>query len=71
MLATVIIWGGAIVTMAGVLGLVHCGRLSMQARALPEAEAKAVMERVLWINVASMGTAVLGLMAVIVGLILR
>lgn len=71
MLGNVILWGGAIVTMAGVLGLVHCGRLSMQARTLPEAEAKTVMERVLWINVAAMGTAVLGLMAVIVGLILR
>ena len=41
----------------------------MQARTLSEAEAKTVMERVLWINVAAMGTAVLGLMAVIVGLI--
>lgn len=67
----VLIWGGAVVAMAGVLGLAWCARLAMQARSLPEAEARAAMQRVVALNLGSMGVAVLGLMAVVAGLFLR
>ena len=66
-----LIWAGAAVTLCGIGGLVYCGRQSMRAKTLPEAEAKALMESVIRTNLLAMGIAILGLMCVVAGLILR
>ena len=66
-----LIWGGALVALLGVAGLGWCVRLSMQAkRATPEA-ARALMQRVVTLNLAAMGVAILGLICVVAGLVLR
>ncbi len=67
----VLIWGGAGVVMLGLAGLIHCARQALQAKSLPDAEARALMQRVVVWNLGSMGVAVLGLMTVVVGLLLR
>ena len=67
----VVIWGGAAVVMLGVAGLLYCATASMKAKGLPEVEARALMQKVVVWNLASMGVAVLGLMAVVMGLVLR
>ena len=66
-----LIWGGAVVTLLGVAGLMVCAAQSMKARAMPEDQARAVMGRVVAWNLAAVGIAVLGLMAVVAGLLLR
>lgn len=66
-----VIWGGAVVTLLGVAGLMVCAMQSLKARALSEDEARAVMARVVTWNLASVGVAVLGLMGVVAGLVLR
>ncbi len=66
-----LIWGGAAVTMLGVAGLMFCAAQSLKARTLPDDQARAAMARVVTLNLASMGVAVLGLMAVVAGLLLR
>lgn len=67
----VLIWGGAGVVMLGLAGLMYCAQQSLKAKSLPEAAARAVMQRVVAWNLASMAVAVLGLMAVVLGLVLR
>lgn len=66
-----LIWGGAAVTLLGVAGLMFCAAQSLKARTLPVDQARAAMARVVTLNLASMGVAVLGLMAVVAGLLLR
>lgn len=66
-----LIWGGAAVTLAGVAGLLACALQSMKAKALPEDQARTLMARVVVWNLAAMGVAVLGLMSVVAGLVLR
>ena len=66
-----LIWGGAAVTLLGVAGLMYCAGQSLKARTLPDDQARAAMARVVTLNLASMGVAVLGLMAVVAGLLLR
>ena len=66
-----LIWGGAAVTLLGVAGLMFCAAQSLKARTLPDDQARAAMARVVTLNLASMGMAVLGLMAVVAGLLLR
>lgn len=66
-----LIWTGAVVALLGVAGLGWCVRLSLQAkRANPEA-ARAIMQRVVTLNIAAMGVAILGLICVVAGLVLR
>lgn len=65
------IWGGAVVTLMGVAGLMWCAAQSMKARTLPADQARVVMASVVTWNLAAMGVAVLGLMAVVAGLVLR
>ncbi len=67
----VLIWGGAVVVMLGVAGLMYCAQQSLKAKGLAEDAARAVMQKVVVWNLASMGVAVLGLMAVVMGLVLR
>lgn len=66
-----LIWGGAVVTLLGVAGLMFCAAQSLKARTLPEDQARAAMARVVAWNLGSVGVAVLGLMAVVAGLLLR
>jgi hypothetical protein len=66
-----VIWIGAVVTLLGVGGLLWCGQQSMKARRLPADQARLVMQKVVTWNLAAMGVAVLGLMAVVAGLVLR
>lgn len=68
------IWGGAAVTIAGVILLAVSAILAGRVRrdtTLTPVEGKALLARALWFNLGGLATAGLGLMAVIVGLILR
>ena len=67
----VLIWGGAVVVMLGVTGLIYCAQQSLKAKRLDEEAARAVMQKVVVWNLASVAVAVLGLMAVVMGLVLR
>lgn len=66
------IWGGAALTLIGVLGLLWCVVLGVRAKrsALPEAEVKAQLQRVIALNLGALAISALGLMAVIFGVIL-
>lgn len=68
-----VIWGGAVLTLLGVAGLAWCVRLALTVRRqAPEPEAmRAALQRVMVWNMAALGVACLGLMAVVVGIILR
>lgn len=67
-----LIWGGAALTLLGVAGLLWCIRLSMAVRRLPANTdtTRAALQKVLVWNMAALGLAFLGLMAVVVGIIL-
>lgn len=68
-----LIWGGAAVTLAGVLGLLACGVAAARASRAGGEEAalrKRLQLLVVW-NYGALGVALLGLMAVVLGLILR
>ncbi|MEL6644146.1 MAG: hypothetical protein AAFQ79_09440 [Pseudomonadota bacterium] len=69
---TYVVWGGAAVTVAGVLGLLACALLAMRARqaGLDDAALRARLQRVVTLNLASLALSGLGLMAVVVGLFL-
>lgn len=66
------IWGGAGLTLLGVLGLLWCVVLGVRAKraSLPEAEVKAQLQRVIALNLGALAISALGLMAVIFGVIL-
>lgn len=66
-----VIWIGAAVTLLGVAGLLWCATQSLKAKSLPDDQARALMQRVVAANLAAMGIAVLGLMSVVAGLVLR
>lgn len=67
-----VIWGGAGLTMIGVLGLLWCVVLGIRAKrsGLPDAEVKAQLQRVVALNLAALALSALGLMAVIFGVII-
>ncbi|MFN3844674.1 MAG: hypothetical protein ACK4RZ_02490 [Paracoccaceae bacterium] len=67
-----LIWGGAGLTMIGVLALVWCIILAVRARKsdLPEDQIKAQLQRVVVLNLGALAISALGLMAVVVGIIL-
>lgn len=66
------IWGGAAITVLGLIGLIYCIFLVMGARRaqLPDAELRAVMQKALVWNLAALALSGLGLMLVVVGVIL-
>ncbi|MGV8984663.1 MAG: hypothetical protein ACOH2H_00030 [Cypionkella sp.] len=66
-----LIWGGAVVALLGVAGLAWCVRLSLLAKRSEPDTARAIMQRVVVLNLAAMGVAVLGLLCVVAGLVLR
>ena len=67
-----LIWGGAAVTLAGVIGLFACVVYALKVRRAgleDEAMRKALQRGVVW-NMAALVVSVLGLMAVIMGITL-
>ncbi|WP_299944907.1 hypothetical protein [uncultured Ruegeria sp.] len=66
----IIVWGGAALSMAGLIGLVWCILRVMKARKanLTDDELRAAVQGVLPWNLASLFLSVLGLMMVIVGI---
>ena len=67
-----LIWIGLALTLLGLGGLGWCMRQAMQIRktALPPAEAKNALQRVIVVNMGSMAFAFLGLALVVVGAVL-
>ncbi len=68
-----VIWGGALVAVLGVLGLAGSGVAAMRVRGagLDDAALRARLQRILIWNMAALAVAMLGMMAVVVGLFLR
>ncbi|WP_299666171.1 hypothetical protein [uncultured Ruegeria sp.] len=66
----IIVWGGAALSMAGLIGLIWCILRVMKARKanLTDDELRAAVQGVLPWNLASLFLSVLGLMMVIVGI---
>ena len=64
-----LIWIGAALTLAGVAGLVWCIVLAMRAKraGLPDAEMRAVLQRVVILNMAALAGSGIGLMCVVFG----
>ncbi len=68
-----LIWGGAVLSLAGVAGLVWCIAIALRARrsGLADDEIRARLQRVVAINLAALAVSFLGLMLVLVGIILK
>ncbi|EEW25909.1 hypothetical protein [Rhodobacter ferrooxidans] len=67
-----LIWIGAVLSLAGVGGLIWCIFLAMQARRakLPDEVLRARLQHVVMLNMAALGVSVIGLMAVVAGILL-
>jgi hypothetical protein len=65
-----LIWAGACVSLLGLMGLVYCIIRVARARKaqLSEDEMKAVMQKVLPLNMGALFVSVIGLMMVILGI---
>lgn len=67
-----LIWGGAGLSLLGLAGLVWCIMTVWRARRkqLPDDQMRAVMRRVLPMNLGALFVSVIGLMCVIIGIFL-
>lgn len=67
-----LIWGGALLSLTGVAGLVWCIVLALRARksGLPDDQIRQRLQKVVAINLGALALSFLGLMLVIVGVIL-
>ena len=67
-----LIWAGAAVSGLGLAGLARCILLALRIRreALPEAEAKVRLQRLVALNMGALLLSMLGLMIVVVGIFL-
>jgi hypothetical protein len=67
-----LIWGGAGLTLAGLIGLIYSAVLVIRARraGMDDAALRAAMQRALVWNVGALALSGLGLMMVVVGVIL-
>jgi len=67
-----VIWGGAALSMIGILGLVWCIILALRAKRsnLPDDQIKARLQQVVALNLGALAISALGLMMVIAGIIL-
>ena len=67
-----LILGGSFISLVGLAGLINCISKVMNAKksALNEDELKAVVRNILPMNLASLFLSVLGLMAVVIGILL-
>ncbi|WBU53498.1 hypothetical protein [Paracoccus sp. SCSIO 75233] len=68
----ILIWAGAVLTLAGLAGILWCIINVAKARRakLEEAAFRARMQRVVAVNMAALAASVLGLMAVVIGIML-
>ena len=68
-----LIWGGAVLTALGLAGILWCILTVTRARraGLTDAAMRAIMQRVVAVNMGALAASVLGLMAVIMGIMLR
>lgn len=68
-----LIWGGAALTALGLAGILWCILAVTRARRarLEDAAMRATMQRVVAVNMGALAASVLGLMAVIMGIMLR
>ncbi|MEO9682599.1 MAG: hypothetical protein ABJR46_14055 [Tateyamaria sp.] len=68
-----LIWGGAGLSLLGLVGLMWCVVIVWRARRaqLPDEDMRAVMARVLPLNLGALFVSVIGLMLVIVGIFLN
>ncbi len=66
------IWIGAALTLAGVAGLIGCIVMAMRAKkaGLPDDQMRAVMQRVIVLNMGALAVSGLGLMCVVFGVML-
>lgn len=69
----ILIWFGAVMTLAGVAGLGWCIWRAVKARraGLDHEAMQAELQRVVTLNVAALGVSALGLAAVVMGIVLR
>lgn len=67
-----LIWGGAALTLVGLIGLVYCILRAARAKrtGLDDAAMRAELQRVVVINLAAVGVSALGLAAVVTGILL-
>ncbi|MBV2361722.1 hypothetical protein KUH32_18305 [Thalassococcus sp. CAU 1522] len=67
-----LIWGGAALSLVGLVGLVWCILRVWKARkaGLPDEDLRAVVQKVVPLNMAALMLSVLGLMLVILGIFL-
>jgi hypothetical protein len=67
-----LVWAGALVSLAGVAGLVYCVLRALRARraGLPDEKMRAELQRVVVINMAALAVSALGLMLVVLGIFL-
>jgi len=67
-----IIWGGAMITLCGLVGLVYSAFMVMRARraGLEDAGLRAAMQKALVWNLGALALSGLGLMMVVVGVLL-
>lgn len=65
-----LIWGGSVLTVLGLGGILWCIRLVVRARreGLEESALRARLQRIVAMNLGALGLSVLGLMAVIAGI---
>ncbi|WBU63230.1 hypothetical protein [Paracoccus aerodenitrificans] len=68
----VLIWGGAVLTAAGLAGIIWCiwTVYSGKRTGLDEAAFRDRMQRVVMVNMAALIASVLGLMSVVIGIML-
>ena len=68
-----LVWIGALVSLAGVFGLGWCVVLALRARnaGLPDDQMRAALQKVVMYNMVALGVSALGLMLVVIGIFLR
>jgi hypothetical protein len=68
-----LIWCGAAVSFAGLAGLIWCITRVWSARraGLDDSQMRAVLQKVLPVNIGALFVSILGLMMVVVGVLLR
>jgi hypothetical protein len=67
-----LVWAGALVSLAGVAGLVYCVMRALRIRrsGLPDDRMRAELQRIVVVNMAALAVSALGLMMVVLGIFL-
>lgn len=68
----VLVWAGALVSLAGVAGLTYCVLRALRVRksGMGDDEMRAALQSIVVINMAALGVSALGLMLVVLGIFL-